>query len=82
MHVTARHDAGHLSELLEPFLVFHVAVNDVVAQNVGGPTPQLHAALGFRAITDGRNHVKGVVLNLVCFTVSDSCRKFCDNYPR
>lgn len=43
------------------------------------PSPELNSFRGLHPITHGQDHIKIVVIYLISFAITGSCRKFCDN---
>ena len=68
-----------LAQLAQAALVDGVAVQQVLAQYVGGPDAELRAASRADAIAHGEDRIEVVVLDLVSLAVGGSCCKKCNN---
>lgn len=65
--------------LLQAFFVQGVALHEMLAQGLGRPLAELHAAPRFDAVADGDDDVEVVVIHLVGFAIGGSCCIFCNN---
>ena len=64
----------------DKLVVDAVATEEVLLKDAICPRPEEDALRRVYAITNGKDHVEGVVLCLIYLAIGGSCRKFCDNW--
>ena len=64
---------------LQPFVVQREALDDVLAQAMRRPDAELRATVGLDAVADRDDQVEVEVLDMIRFSVSGSCCRFCNN---
>lgn len=64
---------------LQAFVVQSKAFDEVFAQSLCRPDAEMRALLGLYTVAYGDYYVEVVVVHLVCFSVTGSCCKICNN---
>ena len=67
---------------LKSFIIYCIALNDIILQNLIGPASELNASPGFDAVAYGNDHIQIIIFN-ISFDISSAfilnCRKICDS---
>jgi hypothetical protein len=65
---------------LQPLIFQCKTFEDIFAEPLRGPNPELRAAMGLNPVTDGDDDIEVIALDLVGLTVGGSCCIICNNW--
>ena len=74
------HDPYHFPQFQDTVMIDGISLHYVLPQNSVCPFSKFHTPLRLNPVTNRDNNIQIIVVNHVSFTISGSCRKFCDNW--